>query len=1071
MADLSTILPSPDAATEHAEIKGAKLPSVASAWVAEPPTACAACPKRATSAGGDGTHPCFSGLSLPVVNALNWHSDLSDIQNGLNSNIRAIQMMISAMQFMAHGLYGISDQNYANTTARAYYKLNSASGYSVTLQRMEGDADPNALSYSTQRDNPEWPAPEEPRLLTETWNHRLPANGRLRIVGPSLLAGHAGWLMIGNSIPATVDVGDTFTVTLATPIGAGALTRYPVDDDSQISAVLEYYVGGFREDWTNPRDIEPLYCVPTEKIVSLPATQDILLAATRMKPPASAADMQVIARVASDASTADLSSACWSLGRVEHTGGGYASYLDLTGLDLAQYDQLTITYWGESAADAAIPCGQRRCKHDVMDWSGSHGDVHGGAAAYCGRASTASGAADYKPECLQYHVCDAFEIDTPTSPLSHALQATHGLPWKLRQMMAGVPRFELSRNAAPSLSSLANLNTDLPAGYHEQIIWSTHRGGWGAVIDDPEGLPTEGQGLELLWHDGDTYGPGGNHIAGRLADLGGATADRLTLSQITEASAEIDPHNGFVTGQLGKYQRCGDLDYDLVVPDITAEAEQEFLGGTIYLGYWDEDFAPCEVGDAVYFWRVKLRNDFDPYARNTRWRAWGGEKLIASIISASYSAGEYQFELQNAIISASSMSSASEERETSWRSAGTIAPLPDPYRVNNYRCASRGPQRHLAHVGDVARLSGDGMPERLARRMWITAVDPVGGSKQSWLADDNARRVTSELATFALGYGSIDETIESITIKRASDAVTLTGYEGSPFPTSLDKDVFVYEEIEDEEAETKALHIKFSHLNYTNYSADYIMHVVVGTSGWTYDFSLNLLTDYIWGVLTLRKTYTFERDIVSLSIPGMTRLGASPGPRSSWPATGYTVEETTSKSWVIGFPQQLAGERVVLNFTLAGTFDGTEAEYYDAYIGTLHGASIPALEIEGETYEDYGRRGAVLTVRDENGLLHDWATSDSDFEGLTLAVRSDGAAHWDNLSVATATANSAAADTALVAGTDYVWFGAEGELWGKAALSAGQCLYLNLKLANRKSMATQLGFDSIRETLESLLEA
>lgn len=1078
-ADLSSILPTPSGAALSSSFRGLYLPSLVNGSFVPVPID----DLVSTNPWGDGYNPNYRGFTLSGTKAA--MQELVDLHNNALDFILACQKLNSVLHCVSRGLYGISWQNYINSSERWYGDFVSL-GEWTTLQSTEFN--PLSMAYSVITENPEWPAPDTPRLLTTVYHNVLPANGLMYIAGGSILAGrHGGWIYDAVSIADDHELGDTFQVHMLTPTGSGMLVELP-DNIMPVSCVLEYYIGGNREPWHHVRKIMPFYGVEATKQFALPHVSQKFQLETSvdvfMTHNVNTGLFSCIATNTTSGATANYSG--HALDRL-NVATINAAHVDMSDIDFTGYDQIDITYYKESAASEAILCGQAVAAQWIADYSesnpyGTANSYDGGTLYYDSNPDTPC-RSDGKP-------LTKAQVDRSPTEITNQIawkQLVVEFPWKMLQTLEGYAQFKPYRIGTPSLACLNNAWLETPVGYHPIVSHLEWMGGFGKVRQDDNSLNYEGNGLQQEWTKPITAGATDGVVGTRYNDFGSSdTADFNTETMLMAGDADYVPYDCTVTGTIGKAQRCGDRRYDIVAYGITPVdyTSQSFQSGTMFYGYWDSNRLPCAPEDAVYYWHFDIDANYSPY-NPQEGGAFGGTKFATKIYSASWDSGNNQWvlNLKHRAITAGSITSSMEETTTEWLGPGTNVPLPDNFRINNYKNPynSRGPQRSLIHIGDGIQL-GSQFPESVRNmKFMVVAASPASGASQTIIPDSDPILVTHPTYAFRVGYGNSEERMTSVTVKRNGNSVDLVGYdnEDGRMPFEIDKDVFIYQEGWDEDATYYGIFFKFSALNVTGSDADREVNIVVDTDlGGHYESSLDLYDDVVWGAdvwykheISTDTAFTGTGSVIAYSLGEDGDIDATTLTRRTTSTTNFaqigvneyyvqTIDADTIKIWL---PYQRTGQVFLIRADQTGEFSGTDAQYFSQKV-LMHAASFPAYAWgEDEDYEDWVPLSDVAVLQDENGALAD--LTELDVENFDITVVDNCVAAPNS---STHPLSLMLDDTTQTEGTDYTWFGADGKIWGKAPITA-TALYARAYLANRVSEIKSEDFTAVREICEAML--
>lgn len=1105
VADLSTYILDPFVGSQHGTLSGLSLPSLTSGDF----YGVVGRDGLATQAQWDYHETLRTDKTIRRTNTLQIQTET----NIIRSNARKAQQCADTMHKIAHGIWGLDAQDRINNTNRFGWEITAASGTTVTLRRRSGDPDPNAISMSILTVNGDWVPGSTNRYTTTNSTVKLPAHGILTVRSPSKLSDHAGWIVDRISCPSTVGTNDTFTVYLKTPIGSAATQTYDSADTSDIVAYIEFYVSGWGPDWVNVQDESHLFCEPTSKDIALPATQNFTLeSAARIKVPAGDNFwFRCYARWTGSTIYNDLTATAIGQVKVQHQpANSYISKCDLSAVDLSAYDNIRFIYWKESTNAAAQPCGHSRCQHMNRDFSNSVYDstiVDSGQSWNCTNPTGCD--ATPRIECYD-NTASGFAVGTISNTVDQETwkQIHNEFFYYDRQAAAGLVDSEVIRAGCPSLAMLAGLDTNLPGGYH--ALTSAINPGGVQPVDTSGDLIVVNGGYEQEWGNADTYGPAGNNIT-RTEDIGTGTAGFLTKSMATGATPDFDPYNFAVMGNHGRFQIVKYL-FKLAFPRVdTGAATQEKNGIILTIGYWDGDRNEVEdPNDATYFWKVQLPQNQSMYDRKSRSDTWGGDILSSTVsVVTDNMDGTFIIEPRNQTITAGSINPdvPTTEIVSVWASGGTnVATDHHSQRVNNYLNTPyryRGALRaYTAWPGCCIKLTDDTFPDNIRnKKFWITAASAHTGSTQSWIPGSLVSwDVRQSYFPYVL-FGNPLERVKTISVQRASATITLSGGEGFPFPLELDKDTYGYFETNTEAGE-RVLIFKFSPENMTTDTADKIFGITVttelyGGDGSTYDTysyePVDITSDTVEprGVnadgicnhtITVAAPTIVSMDVIATrpdpaSSGYITTTLTQVGITSSYSELGpneWTYIELASNSWAVLVSACHVGSSLQFRVTTSASFVGGESDFYNGAV-LPHATSLPTMQLGSADYDVYGCKGDQLTVVDEGGILDSIKAT---LVGKEITMTCDGVAHYsveDYLPVVKILNGETATD--LTESTDYDFFGASGEIWGKIEIEAetgttivqGDSLLFGMYMADRASLPKSNMSAALRLTLENMV--
>lgn len=1109
MTTIYEYLDAPDPADVDAGFNGLKLPALTggASWDKVIPGGCVGCAK---AADGDATHNCWAALKLAGTAAQKKAAmqQVFNAQNQHNHFARKVMGISQLLHTMQHGIAGFDEQDLVNATnAFGPYEITAVGDRQLTL-KWDGTAgqDPNRLVLSVFGLNPDWIPGFNARYITETPSIRLPARGILKVSNTfSILAGHAGWLIKKVSVPADLEAGGTFTVYTWNQVGADIMTLAPLyEDEDPVAASIEFYVGGYKENWPNPRDVMPLWAA--QETVDWPApfdTAQILTLNYRCRTHSSL-DFWVSAsaHVIETGGSIDLSAAARAAMVITRSGGSYITKFDFTGVDLSAYDHIYFTVWKENTSTGEY-VGQCTCANDLVDWSNSHGDEAevGSGLRFCSKALTASGylAGRYVPgNCYLSGDCNQFTEDQATTPYGYAMYEAilKAIPFRLRQLLEGYAIPMLDRMGPPSLLSNSPGNQTVPVSYAPVIV-PYKTGGWDRAVMGDDGYHVPEGAFELSWFNNNP-GVAGEAIPARTKGNGGAEDRLINQAQILLSSCDTDPYHQTVLSEVGRSQLALYTDIeriDLVAPDISGSYLQRFPGGFIRIGQWDANFQQVGSG-GTYYALIQLDPTHDRYNRGiSTIRQRAVAKLSAEIVAVTDNGGgSFTLDLRNQQITCSSFHPTLPRQNIShsWCSSGTNVAIEDGKRVNNMSNAAtygrRGPMRHLSQAGDGVKFTDSTFGNKIRNQvMMISAVSPASGALQDW--QDTGSPVENwamQFRPFVVAIGSADETISSITVTRNSGGVTLTGYEGFPFPTSLVKDVYVYSKWPNDDG-SAGIAFKFSHLNMNaSVTADCVVSISIVTSATTYTLTdINLTSNATYGesvrdVLEIQAgsaitAISVEAEYIdpatgASATAAVTEVTFASGRYDTFTDFSYMKLASSSTHWYLFFAPQLSGAFIRAQVTVTTAPSMSNDDFYDDVI-SIHSASLPQMEHNSETYETYGRRGDQITFTDEQGMF---AAEASGAVGKTievgdycLAVNSSAAV--PTIKRAIKQESSPDPDTTLTAGVDYIYIGPKGQIW-LTFNPTGFCIFIeNLPQVDRRRHPLASELDSIAQCIDGLV--
>ncbi|HOR26859.1 MAG TPA: hypothetical protein PLG73_02425 [Candidatus Sumerlaeota bacterium] len=1023
-------------------------------------------------------------------------ANLSSIIAHMNAIIDARVRLASLIQYLAWvatGGNGISSQNIENTSARAYYLITGASATTLTCKYRAsmGDVDPNSAGYTFFTLNPDWPG-SGGRLLTHNVSIRLPSTGWIKIAGPSMLQRHAGVYYVAVDFPTPISDNDTITFTLANPAGNKWLEHLPGETDD-ISAAVEFYVGGFRPNYGHPTVIAPFWGVQKRKTFELPGTYSYQLESSGevfMPADSGLPYWEAVAR-GPGVDPLDISSGTLGALNVATPNGG-ATIGSIAGLIFllvwAGYDRMTVTYWKESSASDALWVGQRISKNWKPNWAGDYGTVNVSEAPGVPFYADGNCRSDGRPLAPN-------QVDTsatnPFDPEAWDLLA-YGIPWLNWQVIPGVPLWKMLRWEPEGLTALCNEHLDPPDGYHPSRQWGM-RGGYSTQIV-VDGVLVEQRDSEQNYDNPTAYGPMGNQSTTRLTGYGfTAASDVLTKSKIAMGGVDRHLYDGTRYGSVLKQQTMGDRAFDLVVPNIRTDTSdpQPFPGGVFHYG------TVTGPNGGSHPWHIELTDQWNTYNRYGTVRAPGTKLTGLTVQSASYDSGRHRMTItfNNRVVTLGSSHPTLPQLEqvNDIACGGTVVAPPNGVRLRNWMAwnATIGSGDYLLKPGD-ALIPTSGAPSALLNRQFATvSVAPYAGSKQSWIPNTTSlENLDIQTRTYRIPLASAAETISNVTVTRNSGGTNLTvqNATGGPFSVGLAKDVCQYRKAVDGDGNGWA-EFRFSHLNATSSDADRILAITVETDADTYTDTLNLKTgstnygaydgnggtdaenifSITWpravsavsGTVVYENPATGEETIAALTVISATITHFS----SIIAPNNMCVNVTSTTSATVYLPMQHQGARFRVVITMSSGYGGSSDDYFDDYVAIHQG--LPSQQFNGEDFEDYGCRGDRCVVQDEqeNGqwILAQWFSDlGGTFAGVQFAVADSCVAMpgmgqvWRNGSLWTR-------------GTNFDYWGAAGLIYGITDVSHGDQLNLRMYLANRHAEMLAATVNAYRKTLETML--
>lgn len=1101
MIDLSSIIPDLAYAVAHTDLNGIYTPENANVYPVIP-SKCRGCNKAAD--GENALHKCHSALR-EGNNATELHNTQAifvNATNAINNWFRIASKYIETMNAI-HNRVLITNQRWVQSSQFVYYTMVSASSSAVTVRWLGGEEnDPRNFPLEYFHEVADWIPGENERYVTDVSQVKLPARGWLTITGDSILNDHAPWLVSHITIPEGFGAGDTFTIHLNTPISADVMYVPPYSSDPplEIQAKLEFNVGGWYQPFPNPRDVFPFWGTQADHTFAL--TPDIIITIDKLCRWHSG-DSRLVSAVAQriDNLAWDNVTAIAQAHMSVTYNSGWATKFDFTGVDLTAYSNIKITLYEWDANGQYL--GSCTCANDRIDYSNSYGTTVGSWKHFCSKPTCAR-YANYAPgSCYQPGIAVGNEWieDTPSTPfkLRGWDKLTHGIGWRYKQIAAGMPLFILECIGPSGLLNIAPTKLQVPASWSE-TSGPYKVGGWEAVryVDD---MPIPKDGLEIVWADA-SVGPAGENITVRYKDAGAIAEDRtVNKAQITMCSPDIHSKTLEILTSHGSYQECGVRKFDLVIPDITPGNNNNFYGGILSFGKWDQYGQPTSVDNLVkYGGHIRITENFDTINRGWRGPVSGGIRVNTKIMSAeSLGNKQYKLNLQNQIVTCGSISPGNfEDFMSSWRSGGTNVAMPDPLRLNNgytagdYGCRGARKTSTIQEGWGCKFLTGS---SKLKNKVFqVTAVGAADGEVQPRIPEEDThiRMQNVPYVTYPL---NATETLNGVLGHRNSEQNLLYGYKGFPFVVDAAKDVFLYEQIHglDENGdETNNVVFKFSHLNLTALSTDYTVHLTISTDENTYEVDWDLVNDPTVGINARdRITITSDKPILDADLlvsytdsqgnaatAALSEQTLAFGDWSIFATFSYMVfkiEEENSYTWMFFIAPQLDGSSVRVTYTIDDPFTGTESEYWDQRIAP-HSPSFPTLLYSGQTYEEWSCKSDTVIIQDEDldliaaeGGVAALANLEVGFGDVIYFHHAQGSIAPD---LYRNNFNTADPDTALVRTTDFDLHGANGDIWltKELTLALHNCIFIkDIALAYRSRMPRWVEIKSIRSTIEKLM--
>lgn len=745
-ANLSSIFSAITGASWNSTL-GQYLVSLSNAsWVRKIPQKCAGCDRLAThTAARDGIVLSFTDRKAAM-------NELFAKKNAIKSRCRAYQGYLMRMDRQGNGiLYRTTGTiiDGLNNPSKDFgsWRVSSISGNTVTCYydgpesaSYDETDDPRALQFTTVAYNPDYGIdPEAEEYLNTTTTFAAPSGGILTFTAPSVHQWHNGFVVRKWVVPDDLGDGDTFQIIIDRDgSDLSASDVWPSTETDPVRVSYRCYTEA-AEPWPEIR-MDTVFWGTKQTFSQASPTQTTytLEAAAKVYP---SEDFFTLEKKVSGA-WSDVASPLSYL-KVANTP---SATLDITSLDLTGVTDIRCTYWKQDNSDTdAIPLGQDRCIHSICDPTGSWGETKAGEDGkhYCELKASASGAANFDPDCLLCGNCDGFELDTVGAAIPHGVMdmITHGIPWLEWETGAGLGTYVLYRKGCPSLLSLAGDALTLPSGNYREKNYSLDTGKWPQYVRTGTYnvmYPVSGLELENLtgssapdfsdsgtWPD---YGPGGNTWT-RLKRYGtgnmGDTEDpnKLLRSMVTDSSPTISPYlMETLVGEHGWGQRCGTNTETIWFPVIANTFdEQTYAFGTVQRGYWKADLTEqeSEDEDTVYYTKVTVTNDRI---------STSGTKHTATIKRAQLSGSYLELSLENQIFTAKHPTT---DADVEYRQCGGNAPLPYHAATRNYGIGfGLGANRQLPIHGDVVQFNSGGLN---GIRHWLISTE-AGGSDQtnSW---------------------------------------------------------------------------------------------------------------------------------------------------------------------------------------------------------------------------------------------------------------------------------------------------------------------------------------------------
>lgn len=1100
VADLSAYLPDPTAALEHGTLAGMKLMELATVGASFQAVVDAS---LSTYAAEWDFHELIrydpDSSSRPIC------LEIMERGNDTRMIVRKVQQIANTTYYVLQGIFGFGVQDVVNATNIFSWELVSASGNTATLRRIEGGPDPNNITMSVFSLNPNWIPGENTRYTVSETQIKLPAESFMTVSAGSKLRYHSGWVV--ESVQAgSVAVGETFTVKLRTRIGPAAAEKHDSADTGTIAASFEFYVSGYRPDWSYIADEERMFCVQKESTINGPFESEIELESTkRIQWP----DSNIYWFTATANTGADVTGLLLQRVNVVHDGAsGFRSIIDIADIeeDLEDYDSITFDYWVESTDDAAKPCNGVRCRHMRRDYSGSTYDTTVSAGSERWNCMNGSGCdATPRKDCYDTTASGFGGLETPTHAGDQNIwkQILFESHFRQVQLLEGFTLFNIEAVGCPSLAHISSLYYTMPEGWHTKITAFLN----GGMVP----IDTSGDTVETLrawrqdWDTLESHGPAGGN-ASRVKAIGTATEDDfVNESSIMTIDADIDPYQVSVVGKINRYQTV-DRAIKLAVCNVDTALGSNFgVGASLVKQMYDADLAATSDPElAVYYGYLTIDRNLDIYNRQSQYNVHGGNKFSAEIAAVTDNEdGTFWIEFANGTITAGSNHPTIVQSEliSQWKSGGTRVAAEDSQRVNNYLSFTRmrGPMADsMARVGDCIRLSDDTFAANVKnKRLWIIEAQAYAGGTDSWKPEDLISWVAGKALMPVIVFGNASEVVSSVTVTRNSGAVTFTTDQGFPFPLSIAKDTLVWDEFAGDGI--KGFACRFSHLNMTTSDADRVVALTVATTidgspAGSYAFTDYNIMSGLQGTL-----YTpggvdapqclFNVNMGSSTIESVKIFVDYPDPStgalttfeltdeiepfpSSWSELGlsqWSKIVDTPQNWIIAIPAQYMGAGVQIQVTTDGLIVGDDDDYFNGLI-------VPHLASVRSDYQSFGRKRDRIKVRDELGIM----PSEETLVGKTIRVTDDGVMHYSE-SGKVPVVKLRKADTTIVdlaETTNFAVHGADGRIYLKTpfdddeaaiTIESGDSFYIGAWVRDGRRMHPAKDTEAVRTTIERMV--
>ena len=569
----------------------------------------------------------------------------ADKAEAMRENTRRGAALIDLLYKSAQGF---ADGVVASATAPPMvdfggWEVNVASGNTISLKRLTGTPDPRNLPFAV----PAWNEDGTPNFGSSTCI--LPAGSLLKISANSMAdSAHHGGFIVKRLVPdgnTSVAVNGDFTLELAEPIGGNILELKPYAT-GQVTAGVACYLNS-QEGYPCPQPYDALWTtfqhvMLTNGGADLDAAEYTLMAAARIADPA-AAPMQIYKWTGEGLPAGQdlISTANWTgwaitAKAIYHQDTG-AARLDLTAEIMTGIKAVWVDFFGQDdTSPGAVAWGADRCARDTVDYTATAkaSDTQG-RRCYCGAAGALTALGEegtaalgrYAGGCYQLGTCPLYATRAPAAETGDADLAAllYGLPWQIRQTLAGLPEEYLTRLGCPGVAALVGsgrINT--PTGYHPTVDSSFMVGGWGSGtnviggyhwLDSIDGVTAPDASNPATWPP---RGPLAASPA-RLTEYNQAAADDDTdpagtaRCRPTSGARDYEQYKyGHTAGNLLERRRW--RDYECWFPHLIRGYDaQTSNDGTFQRGFWDANFA--SVDHAEYQAYSPAAHFFIPYTQ------------------------------------------------------------------------------------------------------------------------------------------------------------------------------------------------------------------------------------------------------------------------------------------------------------------------------------------------------------------------------------------------------------------------------------------------------------------------